>query len=82
MSKLIAPTQFNPGEDNYEEFKKELRIWDSFTDLDKKKRGPAVYLSLDKKSKQAVSQLTPENLNEEDGLQQIIQKLDDVCLSC
>ena len=81
MSKLKAPPQFNPGEDNYEEFKKELRIWDSFTDLDKKKRGPAVYLSLDKKSKQAVSQLTPENLSEEDGLQQIIQKLDDVYLA-
>ena len=80
-SKLKAPPLFNPNEDNYEAYKRELEIWDSFTDLEEKKRGPAVYLSLDKKTKQAVSQLKPADISAPDGLQKIIQKLDEVYLA-
>ena len=80
-SKLKAPPLFDPDKDSYEAFKKELEIWNIFTDLDKKKRGPAVYLTLEKKVKQAVSQLTPAEISTEDGLQLIIQKLDDVYLA-
>ena len=80
-SKLKVPPLFNPNEDNYETFKRELEIWDSFTELEKKKRGPAVFLSLDKKTKQAVSQLKPAEISAEDGLQKIIEKLDEVYLA-
>ena len=75
------PPLFKPDEDSYENFKKELQIWDSFTDLDKKKRGPAVYLSLEKKVKQAVSELKPADLAAEDGLEKILNKLDEVYLA-
>ena len=57
-----------------------MEIWDSFTDVEEKKRGPAVYLSLDKKTKQAVSHLKPAERSAPNGLQKIIQKLDVVYL--
>ena len=42
MSKsLKSPPRFDPDEDNYEQFKKDLEIWSLLTDLEAKKRGPA-----------------------------------------
>ena len=81
MSKLKAPPVFNADEDSYEDFKRELEIWDSFTELEKKKRGPAVYLSLQKKTKQALRGLKPAELSADDGLLKIIDKLDEVYLA-
>ena len=81
MSKLKAPPVFNADEDSYEDFKRELEIWDSFTELEKKKRGPAVYLSLQKKTKQALRGLKTAELSADDGLLKIIDKLDEVYLA-
>ena len=81
MSKLKTPPQFNPDEDSYESFKHDLQIWNTFTELDAKKRGPAVYLSLTKKTREAVRDLSSTELSGNDGLEKIISRLDDVYLA-
>ena len=81
MSKLKTPPSFNPDEDSYEAYKKDLQIWNTFTDLEEKKKGPAVYLSLAKNTREAVRNLSIEELNADDGLNKIIAKLDDVYLA-
>ena len=42
---LKAPTVFQEDED-YLGWKDDVEIWQMFTSLEKKKQGPAVYLSL------------------------------------
>ena len=61
--------------------KESVEIWNSFTDLEEKKRAPAFFLSLDKKTKQAVSQLKSAEISAENGLQKIIEKTDEVYVS-
>ena len=38
----------------YSEWKKELKIWCDFTDVDKKKQGGALFLTLSGKARQSV----------------------------
>ena len=79
MSKsLKSPPQFDPDADNYEQFKKDLQIWELFTDLDVKKKGPAVYLPLNKKVREAVRSLTVDQINSASGLKTITDRLDEV----
>ena len=79
-SKLKIPT-FNPDEDAYESFRKDLQIWDTFSDLGKEKKGPAVYLSLPKNVREGVRDLTIDTLSSDNGLSKIIEKLDDIYLA-
>lgn len=53
----------------------DLELWEVVTELPKKKQGPVVYLSLNSKVRQACSALTKEELNEEDGLNKLVNKL-------
>ena len=41
--------------DEFEEWLHETEIWQCFTDLDKDKQGPTIYLSLDKKIRKTCS---------------------------
>ena len=52
-SKLKAPPVFNE-EDDYLAWKNDVEVWRMYTDLDKKKIGPAVYLSLTNRAREAV----------------------------
>ena len=45
MNNLRTPPSLK-GEDSYLEWKEDLAVWEMFTDLEKSKRGPAVYLTL------------------------------------
>ena len=82
MSKsLKSPPQFDPDADNYEQFKKDLQIWELFTDLDVKKKGPAVYLSLNKKAHEAARSLAVDQINLASGLKTITDILDEVYLA-
>ena len=66
---------------NYESYKNELLAWESATDVDKKKRGVAVALSLpvdhplDIRSK-VFSEIATADLNKDDGLKTLIAFLD------
>ena len=63
---------------NYEDWKRDVEIWKMFTDLEKKKQGPALYLSLKGNAKECVRELKPADIGGEDGFQLILNKLDTV----
>ena len=73
-----APPVFNPDEgDAYENWKVDVNVWQLFTKDEKKRQGPAVYLSL-KGARNAVCALKPAELAEDDGIEKIIETLDKV----
>ena len=67
-------------EAGYIEWKDDLKIWELYTDLDKKKMGPAVYLTLSGHARDCVRDLTPGEIGAETGLKTIVEKLDKIFL--
>ena len=63
-------------EDGYGEWLNDVKIWQLFTDLEKKKQGPALYLTLTGRARECVRELTPEVIGGDDGVKKIIEKLD------
>ena len=57
-----------------------MEVWKLFTDTEKKKMGPAVYLTLTGRAREAVRDLKPADIGKETGLDEIIVKLDAVYL--
>ena len=53
----------------------QCEIWQCVTDLDKKKQGHAIYLSLDDKIRKANSNIQVKDLNSDDGVEILITKL-------
>ena len=65
----------------YEDWKTELQIWANVTDLDKKKQGSAVFLSLQGKARETVrASCSPTDMSRDDGLQSITNALDKLYL--
>ena len=65
----------------YSEWKKELGIWSDFTDLEKKKQGGALFLTLTGKARQAVlAEVTRDELKKETGLEAVLKCLDELYL--
>ena len=75
MKMLKSPPNFDPERDNYEQFKKDIALWELLTELDNKKKGPAVYLSLKNKAREAVRNLPIEEISADGGLKTIIDRL-------
>ena len=73
-SKYIAPPQLVP--EKYEQWKKEMSLWEMATNVDAKKRAPTVFLTLPEKAKEAVLELDAATLNENDGMEKLYEKLD------
>ena len=68
-------------EDSYLEWKEDLKVWELFTDLEKKKRGPAIYLTLSGHARDCVRGLDPATeIGSVDGVKLILEKLDAVFL--
>ena len=56
---IKQPPIFDPNEDdNYTELKSDIEIWQLFTDIRDIKQGPAVYLTLRGRARDAVRGLT------------------------
>ena len=64
----------------YQSWTRDLKIWKMFTDLPAAKQGPAVYLSLTGKAKDAVADVPVEDIGKDDGVNQLVAKLDEVYL--
>ena len=62
----------------YGDWKSDIGIWELYTSLDKKKRGPALYLSLQGKARECIRGRTADQIGGETGVQLIITKLDAV----
>ncbi|CAF3728347.1 unnamed protein product [Rotaria socialis] len=60
----------------YESWKKEIQIWQAFTELSKKKQAPAIFLSMTGKSREAVLELEMTDLNCDTGVDKLLEKLD------
>ena len=54
----------------------ETEIWQCLTDLEVKKQGPAIYLSLDEKIRKTCSDIKVKDLNSEGGVDILINKLE------
>ena len=78
-SQIKALPVFNEEED-YLHWKNDLEAWKLSTDTEKKKMGPAVYLMLTGRAREAVRDLKPTDIGKGTGLDEIIVKLDAVYL--
>ena len=58
-----------------EDWLHETEIWQCFTDLEKDKQGPAIYLSLDEKIRRTCSDIKVKDLNSDDSVDILINKL-------
>ena len=52
----------------YTDWKKKVKIWASFTTLEKKKQGAAILLTLKGPAEEAVLELDEEQINHDDGM--------------
>ena len=66
--------------EGYSNWRADLEIWEMFTDLEKKKRGPAVFLSLTGQAREHVRALGAEEIGKETGVKSIIEQLDKIFL--
>ena len=73
---MIAPHQLEPG--NYTSWRKEMVFWEHATNVDKKKRVATIFMTLTGKAREAILELSPRDLNEEDGLSKLYNKLDEL----
>ena len=61
----------------YDDWKKELKIWCGFTDLDKKRQGPALFLTLKGKARETVlAAVEADKLQADDGVDKVTNALD------
>ena len=79
----MASKYFSPPallKDKYSTWKKQMQIWEMATSLDKTKRAPIVFLSLEGKAREAILELDTAVLNSEDGMKNLYEKLDTLFL--
>ena len=72
--KLFVPPNLRSIEE-FEDWLHETEIWQCLTDLEKDKQGPAIYLSLDEKIRKTCSDIKVKDLNSDDGVDILINKL-------
>ena len=74
-SVIKEPPRFS-NEDQYEAWKRDVKIWVKLSTLNKKKQSLAIHLSLQGRAKNASSQLTDDELESDEGVEKILAKLD------
>ena len=74
---IKAPPVF-AEDDDYLSWKNDLAVWEMFTDYAAEKRGPAVYLVLSGKARDAVREIAAANLAVAGGVKVITDKLDGI----
>ena len=73
--KLMNPPVLSDN-DNIDSWLLELQIWKCVTDLEKKQQGPVIDLSLPDKIRNSCGDVTVPELNKDDGLNLLINKLE------
>ena len=63
---------------NYSDWVRMVNIWTKFTDLHKTKQGPALVMSLSGKALEAILELEDSVISSENGVKQILNKLDTI----
>ena len=83
LKDTMASKYFPPPtllKDKYSTWKREMKIWELVTSLDKTKRAHMVFLSLEGTAREAVLELDTAVLNSEDGMKKLYEKLDTLFL--
>ena len=75
-SHALAPPDYHENKTTWREYKKEIEVWSSLTSLPKKKHGPALWMALKGKAKEAVKEMEITEIKVENGLGVMIAKLD------
>ena len=65
---------------SYENWKKEISIWQRFTKVEKKKQGLAIFLSLEGEARETVLDIPIDELDEDEGSSKVLAKLDKLYL--
>ena len=74
-----APPSLNK-DITYSNWKKELRIWEAFTNLKDEKKGPAIFLALNGQAREAALEIPVEELTAETGINKLLEVLDELYL--
>ena len=69
------------GESAYENWRKDIEIWCKLTDLPKKKQALAIHLSLEGRARLASSEIDTKDLESDDGVTKLLEKLDGLFLA-
>ena len=64
----------------YDDWLKEIEIWQAFTDLAAEKQGPAVFLTLEGKAHEAILSMDIEKIKGKDGVENIVTELNKLYL--
>ena len=71
---MFQPPILKSGED-FENWKREIKIWQCVTDLEKKKQASTIYLSLEGQARQCCAYIKVETLHSDSGVDELIKKL-------
>ena len=72
-----TPPAFDSKVDNYQKWKKKLKLWQSITEVAKTKRGSLIILRLDEDTQETVLEsVTEENIQAEEGAKNVVDHLD------
>jgi hypothetical protein len=63
---------------SYENWNKEIKVWQKLTDIIVSKQGPAILLSLEGKARDAILELDIDEIAADGGVKKIIDKLDSI----
>ena len=65
---LIAPPDYDESKMTWREYKKEVEVWSTLTNLSKHKQGPALWMALKGKAKEAVKDMEISEIKKDTGL--------------
>ena len=77
MSKVKDPPEWKDGI-SYEEYKKEIKVWQLLKSASNKEEGPLIFRTLTGRAKAAAHELSVDDIGAEDGLSKILAKLDEL----
>ena len=75
---ILTPPDFDENKTTWREYKKEVEVWSSLTSLSQEKQGPALWMALKGKAKEAVKEMEISDIKKDDGLTLMMEKLDEV----
>ena len=79
MSNIKSPPIFNPDkDDDYCAWKNDVEVWQAFAKEKPRQQGPAVYLSLKGRAREAVRGISINDLKKYDGVEEIIRILEEI----
>ena len=72
-----TPPPFNAKHDNYEKWKRKLSLWESITDVDKKKRGSLIIVRLDEDTQDSIWESVEDaDIKSDTGAQHVTNHMD------